>query len=127
MTEVLFAAFLIVHGLIHGAIYTIPPKPDDKAPFDPGHSWVLAGFGVQARPARTASTTLAWIACGLFGLAGVLLLAGTGVWTVTALVAVVVGLVLKVGYFHRWLIFGVLLDLGILAAVLGQWPASLFG
>jgi hypothetical protein len=120
MISVLLAAFLIAHGLIHGGIYAIPKQPDDKAPFDPGHSWVLAGLGVAVRPARLASKTLAWVTAVLFCLAGVLLLAGVDGWTAAAVTAAAVGLVLKVGYFHPWLTLGVLLDIGVLAAVLTQ-------
>jgi hypothetical protein len=93
MIRVLVAVFLIVHGLIHGGIYAVPRKPGDEAPFDPGHSWMLAGLGVAACPARVTATTLAWVATGLFGLAGVFLLAGAGGWTVPAVLAVAVGLV----------------------------------
>ena len=126
MIRVLLAVFLIVHGLIHGAIYAIPKAADEKAPFDPGHSWALASLGVAVRPARLTATTLAWLCAGLFALAGVLLLAGVGGWTATAVAAVVIALVLKVGYFHPWLSLGVLLDLGVLAAIATQWPASLY-
>jgi hypothetical protein len=126
MIRVLLAMFLIAHGLLHGAIYAVPRKPGDEAPFDPGHSWALAGLGIAARPARATATALAWTAAGLFGLAGTFLLAGAGLWTSTAVLAAAVGLVLKLGYFHPWLTFGVLLDLGVLAAVLARWPAFLY-
>lgn len=36
------------------------------------------------------------------------------------------GLVLKAVWFNPWLLVGVLLDAGVLAAVFGQWPASLY-
>jgi hypothetical protein len=124
MIRVLLAAFLIAHGLIHGGIYAVPKPPDEKAPFDPGHSWVLAGLGVAVGPARRTATLLAWLTAGLFALAGALLLGGAGGWAAAAVAAAAAGLVLKLGYFHAWLSLGVLLDLGVLTAVGAGWPAS---
>jgi hypothetical protein len=41
MWRLLFIGFLIAHGLVHLAIWLMPKPPDQKAPFDPGHSWLL--------------------------------------------------------------------------------------
>ncbi|MFF3403665.1 hypothetical protein ACFYW6_34870 [Streptomyces sp. NPDC002659] len=43
-----------------------------------------------------------------------------------AVAAAVSGLVLKAVWFNPWLLVGLLLDAGVLAAVFGQWPASLY-
>jgi len=105
MIRFLLASLLIAHGLIHVAIYAIPKQPGENALFDPGHSWILAGMNVAARPARTTAVTLAWV---------------------TAVVAALSGLVLKLGYFHPWLIIGLALDAGVIAGVVSEWPPSLF-
>lgn len=126
MIRVILACFLIVHGLIHGGIYAVPKQPGGDAPFDPGRSWVLAGLGVAARPARVGATTLAWLTAGLYVGTAALLLADVSAWTATAMTAAVVALVLKLGFFHGWLTLGVLLDIGVLLALAGQWPASMY-
>jgi hypothetical protein len=126
MIRVLVAGFLIVHGLVHVALYVIQPKADAKPPFDSGHSWVLAGMHVAARPARVTSMTLSWLTAALFTVAGLALLVDADVWAPTAVAAAVSALVLKLAYFHPWLLIGLALDAGVLAAVAAEWPASLF-
>jgi len=70
MWRFLFVGFLIAHGLVHLAIWLMP-KPEQKAPFDPGHSWLL---GDQ----KTVAVVLAVTAAALlvFGRTPV----GGGVW-----------------------------------------------
>jgi hypothetical protein len=34
--------------------------------------------------------------------------------------------VLKAVYYDRWLVIGILLDLGVIAAVVAGWPSSLY-
>lgn len=41
MWRSLFIAFLVAHGLVHLAIWLMPKPADDKAPFDPDHSWLV--------------------------------------------------------------------------------------
>ena len=54
--------------------------------------------------------------------AGWMLLIGAG-WAAPALVGAVIGLGLKSLWFHPWLSLGIAIDLAVLAAVLGGWPA----
>jgi len=52
MWRFIFITFLIAHGLVHLVIWLIPEPPDQKAPFDPNHSWLLGDL-------RTMATLLA--------------------------------------------------------------------
>ncbi|ALV36706.1 hypothetical protein [Streptomyces sp. CdTB01] len=126
MTALLVAGFLIVHGLLHPGVWTAPRQPGRPAPFDPGHSWALSAAHVAPAPARSAALALAWWTALVYCAAGVGVLAGGGWWSATALVAAVSGLVLKALWFDPWLSVGVLLDLGVVAAVAASWPASLY-
>jgi len=114
-----FVAFLIVHGLIHMGIWLIP-KPTDpqKAPFDPWHSW-LAG------DQRAIAQAIAVTAALLFLAAGVGLIAHAGWWRPATVAAASVSLVLMALYFHPWLILGIGLNAGLIAAILWlDWPSK---
>jgi uncharacterized membrane protein YphA (DoxX/SURF4 family) len=110
--------FLIMHGLVHPAIWGPPSAPD--APWDTSRSWLLRGAGKDTR--RTVAIVLATITAIGYVLAGVALLAGGGWWPPAAIVASVLSLVLLLSYFHPWLSFGVLLDTAIIWAAVAGWP-----
>jgi hypothetical protein len=133
MVAVLAAGFLITHGLIHVAIWAPPSKvyaePDGKAagpPFVPSHSWMLSGTAAAEHRARVIAVALASVAGALLVLAGVGVAVGTSWWPSAALAGAGAGLVLKAVYFDRWLVIGILLDLGVIAAVAAGWPSSLY-
>jgi uncharacterized membrane protein YphA (DoxX/SURF4 family) len=107
---VVAALFLIVHGLLHLAIW-VPEAPDD-APFDTGHSWLLQ------RDARPAARALALAACVLFVVAGLLLLIGVGPVPIVAIVASGVSLGLVVLTFSPWLLAAVAIDVMIVVVAL---------
>ena len=60
-----------------------------------------------------------------FALAGIATAFGAAWTPVAAACAAVLGLVLKLLFFHPWLTIGVLLDLAVLAAAVSGWPFSL--
>ncbi|MCI3241836.1 MULTISPECIES: hypothetical protein [Streptomyces] len=128
MITLLVAAFLVVHGLLHPGVWTAPQQRADgaAAPFTPGHSWLLTSAGVSTTSAATAALTLAWWTAVVYVVAGSGVAAGAGWWPTAALVAASSGLVLKAVWFDPWLSVGVLLDLGVIAAVACSWPASLY-
>lgn len=128
MITLLVAAFLVVHGLLHPGVWTAPPQQPGgpPAPFAPGHSWLLASAGVSTAVARAAALALAWYTAVVYVVAGAGVLAGSAWWPTAALVGASSGLVLKAVWFDPWLSVGVLLDLGVIAAVAGTWPASLY-
>jgi hypothetical protein len=122
MEQLAVVAFLIVHGFVHAAVWTAPKPANQPTPFDPAHSWALAAAHIAASASRTASLTLAWLGAGLFAAAGCALALDTTAWTSLAVLAATVGLVLKGLWFNRWLSLGVVLDLGVIAAVASSWP-----
>jgi hypothetical protein len=101
------------------------PDPARPAPFAPDHSAVLTMASVPAATTRQLAVVLATTAGGAFILAGLAVAFGGG-WAVpVAVVAAVVGLVLKAIFFNPWLTLGVALDALVLGAALVEWPVSL--
>lgn len=110
----LFGAFLIAHGLVHAAIYSISPDPDKPAPFDPRRSRVLAAAHVDLERSATVSVAMSWVVALLYVGAGIAFLADSSAWLSLAVSAAALGLVLKGLFFHPWLVIGVLVDVAIL-------------
>jgi len=128
--EAVFAVFLIVHGLVH-AILAAAPRPDvpDAKPltFWARPSKLLPGMGESiARPLATVLwivSTLLFVTAGL----GVLGIPGVSeIWSGLATAGAITSLLLLLIFWHKWLIIGVLIDLGlILALVVFSWtPVS---
>lgn len=127
MTTLLVVGFLLAHGFVHFMVWIPHPQPDPAkpAPFAPDHSAVLTMASVPATTTRQLSVVLATASGGAFILAGLAVAFG-GRWAVpVAVVAGVVGLVLKVVFFNPWLTLGIALDALVLSAALAEWPASL--
>ncbi len=126
MITLLVAAFLIVHGLLHVGVWTAPRQPGTPSPFTPGHSWLLAAARVRATTVGTVALALACYTAVVYVIAGVGVPAGAGWWPTAALVAASTGLLLKAVWFDPWLSLGVLLAVGVGAAVACLWPASVY-
>lgn len=118
MWRFLFIGFLIAHGLVHLAIWLIPKPADQKAPFEPDHSWLL---GDQ----KTFSVLLAVTAAVLLVGAGLGLWASAGWWRSVAAVGLVTSFGLMVVYFNHWYLFieGVNASL-IVGIVWLTWPSK---
>ena len=123
MEQLAVVTFLLAHAFVHVAVWAMPKPAERPTPFDPTHSWALAAGHVPPASQRTTSVTLAWLAAALFAAAGVALAADLAAWTALALVAAVVGLVLKALCFNPWLSLGVALDVAVLVAAAAGWPA----
>jgi hypothetical protein len=129
--KILIALFLIAHGLVHAGIAAgpIPDDPDSKpgAFFtSPERSWLLPKVGLSAAATKwiglilVALATLGFVLAGLgvFGVPGL-----DEIWRTLAVVSAVMSLLLLILFWHLWLIAGVLLDIGILIALLWlEWP-----
>ena len=105
----LIGGFLIVHGLLHWR-------------FDLSHSWLLTGAGlVGSQPIRSLSAllwmfaTIGFAVTGL-GVLGFPILHET--WRTLAIISASFSLVLLVLAWHPWVMLGVLIDIGILVALL---------
>ena len=124
MDTIVIVTFLLAHAFVHVAVWAMPRPGAATQPFDPTRSWVLAAAHVAPAPARTASVAAAWTAAALYGSAGVALALDLPVWVGLAAAGAVAGLLLKILWFNPWLSLGVVLDLGVLLAIAGQWPTG---
>jgi hypothetical protein len=127
VTTLVVAAFLVVHGLVHLAVWLPHPAPQEgkPAPFAPDHSALLTVAAVPAVGARRVSEILAVTAAAALGLAGVAVAFGVGEAVPLAVAGAVAGLLLKALFFNPWLTLGVALDLLVLAMALASWPVPL--
>jgi hypothetical protein len=126
MSTVLLVGFLGVHGLLHLAVWL--PKTDDPErpqPFEPDHSSVLTAAGVEERTTHTLAIGLAAGAAATYVLAAIAVASNVSWAIAIAVSAALLGIALKVLYFHPWLSVGVLLDVLVLSAALVEWPVSL--
>lgn len=125
MLSLVVAAFLLVHGLIHLAVWL--PQPNTAAtsgqagpPFDPHHSWLLSTKSpdISGRGPAVACAVLYAISALAVAMQ---IEASATVWVIAA---AGLGLILKIVYFNPWLLFGIALDAGILVVALSEWPES---
>ena len=133
--KIIIALFLIAHGLVHTAIAAGPdPNDPDSKPgsffTSISRSWLMSRLGLNNRFVQwigiilVALATLGFILAGLgvFGIPGL-----SEIWRTVAVVSAVVSLLLLILFWHRWLILGVLIDIGILIALLwANWPSEEF-
>lgn len=130
--------FLIVHGLVHVSLTTVPAPVAGalRTPFWPGWwrpntdpAWFASRLGLPNSTVRTAGWVL-WLAtAAAFVLAGLGLMGLPGlisIWMLMAVVGAAASLVLHVFYWHPWLVLGVIIDVAVLAALWLRWPAALF-
>jgi hypothetical protein len=107
---VLAGIFLILHGLVHIAVWLAPPPPD--APFSARHSWLLDDPWPVIR-------FLAILSCALLVAAGVLVVLGLGLGVAMAVTGAAVSLTLVALTFNRWLLGAIAIDVVIIAVALG--------
>ncbi len=136
--RILFMLFLLAHGWIHMSLAQVPvPQPGAlHTPFFPAwwrndvdSSWPVTKLGFSTDVSRTLGWVL-WVAvAALYTLAAAALLinpANTSIWHGLIVGGSAVSLVLLGLYWHPWLPVGVLIDLGLIAAVLLRWPVIQF-
>jgi hypothetical protein len=130
--KIIITLFLIAHGLVHTGLAAAPNPNDPDA--KPGsfftsseRSWLLPKLGLNPAAVQwigiilVALATLGFVLAGLgiFGVAGL-----SEVWRTVAVFSASVSLLLLVLFWHLWLIVGVLIDIGILIALLwANWPS----
>lgn len=127
MTTVLVVGFLLVHGLVHLAVWLPHPEPEPAKPppFAPDHSALLTAVRVSAPATRRISEVLAVATAAAMVLAALGVLLGQE-WAVgTAVLGATLGLVLKLVFFNPWLLAGITLDLLVLSLALAEWPVPL--
>jgi hypothetical protein len=130
--NLLIAAFLAGHALIHASFFS--PAPAQTAggpewPFTMGRSWLVTGLHVDERLVTSLGTVLIVTTVAVLLLAA---LATLGIGVPTAwwpfLVAAGAGLsIATLGiFFHPWLVLGLVIDAALLWGVLvADWmPAA---
>lgn len=131
MLRIALALFLIAHGLVHAGLAAAPNPNDPNS--TPGafftaleRSWLLPQLGLNAAAIQWVGITLvalsvlgfALTGLGIFGVAGL-----SATWRVAAVFSACVSLLLLILFWHPWLPVGVLIDIGVLAALLWvKWP-----
>lgn len=132
MLKTALAIFIIAHGLVH-SILAIAPDPADPNP-KPGvfftsvdRSWLLPQLGLSASAVQWIGITLVVLSTlgfvltglGVFGVAGL-----SVVWRTVAIISAGISLVLLITFWHPWLPVGVLIDIGLLVALIVlKWPS----
>jgi len=118
MWRLLFIAFLIAHGLVHLAIWLMPRPAEEKAPFDPDHSWLL---GNQ----KTVAVVLAVMAAVLLLAGGLGLWAHAGLWRGVAAIGLAISLGLMVVYFNPWYLFIGAINAALIVGIVWlAWPTK---
>jgi hypothetical protein len=123
----LVIGFLVIHGLLHLAVW-LPhpdPRPEHPAPFEPDHSRVLTAVHVDQHTTHRVAVVLAVAAAAAYVVSGIAV--GAGLSSAAGLVAVaaVIGLATKVLYFDPWLLIGITLDALVLTSAVASWPVTL--
>lgn len=127
MVRLVVVLFLFAHGALHPLVFATHPKADAPAPpFDPHRSWALHAAHAAPRVEHSASVWFSWGAGALLVFAAAALAFGSSAWVAAAAAGAAVGLVLKIGWFHPWLSFGVALDVATLVALSTGFPGSLY-
>ncbi len=131
--KILFAIFLIAHGLVHAGLAAAPIPNDPEAKpgaffTAAGRSWLLAQLGLSAPVVQwvgvilVALTTVGFVLAGLgvFGVPGL-----TTIWRTVAVISSCLSLLLLALFWHLWLVVGLLIDIGLLVALLWmKWPSD---
>ena len=118
MWRFLFIGFLIAHGLVHLAIWLLPKPADQKAPFDPNHSWLL---GDQ----RTMAVILAITAAGLLIGGGLGLWVHADRWRALAAIGLAASLGLMIVYFNPWYLLIEAVNASLIVGIVWlAWPSK---
>jgi hypothetical protein len=127
MTTFLVVGFLLVHGMLHLAIW-LPhpdPRPEHPAPFEPDHSRVLTAVHVEQQTTHRVAVVLAATTAAAYVVSAIAV--GLDQPSAAGLVAIaaVIGLGMKVLYFDPWLLIGIGLDALVLTSAVAGWPVTL--
>jgi len=120
MWRLVVAGFLVLHGILHAAIWLPPQQGSDLPNFGAQASWLFA----EVRP---VVVTLALVAAGGFALSGMAYMAHLDMWAVPATVAAVASMALIVATFTPWWSFAVVINAVILYAAWHSATAQLAG
>ncbi|MGN6574159.1 MAG: hypothetical protein ACTHKG_00595 [Nocardioides sp.] len=126
MATFLVVGFLMVHGLLHLAVW-LPhpdPRPEHPAPFEPDHSRVLTAVHVEQQTTHRVAVVLAVAAATVYVVSGLAVWIGLSSAAAIVALAAVIGLAMKVLYFDPWLLIGIGLDAMALTSAVAGWPVT---
>ncbi|MEO3931757.1 hypothetical protein WMO79_02935 [Micrococcaceae bacterium Sec7.4] len=103
--------FVIAHGLVHLAIWL--PKPDEKAPFDVGHSPFAGNV-------RRLASGLAIAATVILALGGLGLIGDASWWIPVTVTGAAISAALLILTFNRWWLIGLGINAAIIVLALQQ-------
>jgi hypothetical protein len=109
MGRLVVAGFLMLHGLLHAAIWIPRQRVGELPGFGQQASWLFA----EVRP---VVVSLAVIAAGGFAFSGVAYLMRLDVWAFSAIIAAVASMALIVATFTPWWSLAVVINLTIVYA-----------
>jgi hypothetical protein len=124
LLRIVFGVFMSAHGLIH-LLWFVPTPDDPKWPFtiekSPLLPWLSSKWLRVKAIALVALIIGGYVvaALGLFGVPGL-----SQIWGTAAIVASALSIVATAIFWNRQLIFGPIIDIAIIAAVLLKWPVS---
>lgn len=129
--RILFALFLIAHGLIHASYLAPAPSPTaggPEWPFSMERSWLVTGLGLDVGVIRVVGTLLVAIVVVGFAVAG---LAWLGIvvpaaWApMLVMASAIASALLLAAFFHPWIVLGFVIDAVLLWLVVGAgWQAD---
>ncbi len=131
--KLLLAAFLAAHALIHASYLTpTPPRTagGPEWPFEMSRSWLITGAGLDQAVVRALGTALVVTTLTLVlasALATVGWLLPQAWWPALAVGGATASALTLAVFFHPWLTLGIVIDAGLLWAVLvAEWtPAAI--
>jgi branched-subunit amino acid transport protein AzlD len=130
--NVLIAALLIGHALVHASYLSpAPPRTADGPhwPFEMARSWLVTRAGLDPALVRTLGTAMVIATVALFvaaGLSTVGWLVPPEWWPELIVVGATASAVTLVMFFHPWIVLGLAIDAALLWAtlVIGWSPAT---
>jgi hypothetical protein len=124
LLRIVFGVFLIAHGLIH-VLWFVPTPDDPKWPFTIARSPLLPWLSAKWLRVKAIALVALIIggymlaALGVFGVPGL-----SQIWGTAAIVASALSIVATAIFWNRQLIWGPLIDIAIIAAVVVGWPIA---
>jgi hypothetical protein len=129
--RIVFALFLVAHGLIH-ASYLSPAPPATAGgpewPFEMSKSWLVTGLGVDTGAVRAGGAALVVVVAAGFILAALSwldVIVPAAWWPWLAGGSAGASALLLAIFFHPWVVLGFAIDAVLLWLVLGaSWTAE---